>query len=113
MARADRFADLVADAVDRLEPRWRGRLAAVELEVVDAPPAPPGSDEVVLAEHRPGARPRTVVLVVYRKPVELRAPEHRARVDLVRDLVAEELADALGVAPEELDPAYDADADDD
>ena len=112
MPRADRFADLVADAVDRIEPCWRGRLAAVELEVVDAPPAPPGSEEVLLAEHRPGPRPRTVVLVVYRKPVELRAPEHKARVDLVRDLVAEELGDALGIAPEELDPAYEGDQDD-
>lgn len=61
----------------------------------------------MLAEHRVGPGRRTVTLVVYRRPVELRAPEHRTRVDLVRDLVAEELGAALGIAPEEVDPTYD------
>ncbi len=106
--RADRFGDLVATAVDRIEPRWGRHLEAVEIEVVDAPPAAPASDEVLLAEHRPGPGPRTVTLIVYRRPVELRTPENRARVDLVRDLVAEELGAALGLAPEDLDPTYDA-----
>jgi len=108
---ADRFGDLVAAAVDRTEPRWGRHLDAVDIEVVDAPPAPAGSDEVLLAEHRTGPGPRTVTLVVYRRPVELRTPEHRARVDLVRDLVAEELGAALGLPPEDVDPSYDVDDD--
>jgi hypothetical protein len=44
---------------------------------------------------------------VYRRPVELRAPDRPARVDLVRDLVAEQLADLLGLDPADLDPGYD------
>jgi hypothetical protein len=107
--RGDRFADLVADAVDRLEPRWGERLVAVDVEVVDVPvvTGQEAPDEVPLAEHRVGPAPRTATLVVYRRPVELRAPLHADRVDLVRDLVAEQLAEVLGTTPEDLDPSYD------
>jgi len=106
--RADAFGDLVVAAVDRLEPRWGPRLAAVDVEIHDVPDVGPDIDEVPLAEHRTsrGATP-TAVLVVYRRPVELRAPDHLARVDLVRDLVAEQLGDLLGMSPSELDPTYD------
>ncbi len=107
--RTDRFGDLVAAAVDRTEPRWGRHLEAVDIEVLDAPAPGADADQVVLAEHRLAPGRRTVTLVVYRRPVELRAPEHRARVDLVRDLVAEELAAALGLAPEDVDPTYDVD----
>jgi hypothetical protein len=104
--RSDRFGDLVVAAVDRLEPRWGGRLAAVDVEIYDVPRVASEQDEVPLAAHRHAPGSRTATLVVYRRPVELRAPEHLARVDLVRDLVAEQLADVLGVAPAELDPGY-------
>ena len=111
--RADAFGDLVVTAVDRLEPRWGPRLAAVDVEIRDAPDVGADVDEVPLAEHRAarGARP-TAVLVVYRRPVELRAPDRLARVDLVRDLVAEQLANLLGMSPADLDPTYDDRADD-
>jgi hypothetical protein len=105
--RSDRFGDLVVAAIDRLEPRWGGRLAAVDVEIYDVPDVDAGIEEVPLAAHRHAAGARTATLVVYRRPVELRAPEHLARVDLVRDLVAEQLADILGVSPSDLDPAYD------
>jgi hypothetical protein len=106
VSRGDRFANLVAAAVDRLEPRWGDRLDAVDVEVPDVPPdGDPVTGEVPLAAH--SSRGREAVVVVYRRPVELRAPDHRARVDLVRDLVAEQLAEVLGVAPSDLDPSYD------
>jgi hypothetical protein len=105
--RSDRFGDLVVAAVDRLEPRWGRRLAAVDVEIYDVPDVAGDLEEVPLAAHRQARGSRTVTLVVYRRPVELRAPEHLARVDLVRDLVAEQLADVLGLRPSELDPGYD------
>ncbi len=105
--RSDRFGDLVVAAVDRLEPRWGTRLAAVDVEIYDVPDVGPDLDEVPLAGHRHAPGSRTATVVVYRRPVELRAPEHLARVDLVRDLVAEQLADVLGQRPADLDPAYD------
>ena len=105
--RSDRFGDLVVAAIDRLEPRWGSRLAAVDVEIYDVPDVGADLTEVPLAAHRLAAGSRTATVVVYRRPVELRAPEHLARVDLVRDLVAEQLADVLGVSPADLDPAYD------
>jgi len=110
--RDERFGDLVVAAVDRLEPRWGRRLTAVDVEVYDVPDVGTGATEIPLAAHRHDSRGRTATLVVYRRPVELRAPEHLARVDLVRDLVAEQLAELLGTTPGELDPAYDDRADD-
>jgi len=111
ITRTERFGDLVADAVDRLEPRWSDRLRAVGIEIVDSPPVSAEQiaegAEVVLAEAREEAGGREAVVTVYRRPVELRAPDRPARVDLVRDLVAEQLADLLGVAPGDLDPRYD------
>lgn len=112
--RADRFGDLVVAAVDRLEPRWGARLSAVDVEIRDVPGAADveRSGEVPLAGHRAPRGQGTAVVVVFRRPVELRAPDHLARVDLVRDLVAEQLAEVLGVSPAELDPAYDDGRDD-
>lgn len=114
--RMERFGDLVAEAVDRLEPRWRAHVRAVDVEVQDSPPVSAqdvadGAD-VPLAGYRLAADRRSsaeapVTVVVFRRPVELRAPERAARVDLVRDLVAEQLADALGLAAGDLDPSYD------
>lgn len=109
MPRIERFGVLVAEAVDRLEPRWRAHVSAVDVEVQDAPPVAPSAEpgEVPLAGYRPAGGGSPLTVVVYRRPVELRAPDRPARVDLVRDLVAEQLADALGLAPGDLDPSYD------
>ena len=110
--RAERFGDLVVASVDRLEPRWGRVLAAVDVEIYDVPDVGPDLTEVPLAAHRHDPGQRTATVVVYRRPVELRAPEHLARVDLVRDLVAEQLAEVLGTTPGEVDPAYDDRAED-
>jgi hypothetical protein len=117
----ERFGDLVAEAVDRLEPRWRSHVSAVDVEIQDAPPVEPsaatGDDldpgDIPLAGYRLGRGPdeAAVTVVVFRRPVELRAPERPARIDLVRDLVAEQLADALGLGPGDLDPSYDSPTD--
>ena len=112
VARTERFGDLVVAAVDRLEPRWGERLDAVDVEIREAPVITRGVTEVPLAGYR---RPRIgepATIVVYRRPVELRATEHADLVDLIRDLVAEQLAELLGTTPSSLDPAYDDRADD-
>jgi hypothetical protein len=41
-SRAERFDDLVLDAVERLEKQWAAELADVEFAVEDVPPAEPG-----------------------------------------------------------------------
>jgi len=108
VTRAERFGDLVIEAVDRLQPRWRETLESVEVEVRTAPdPRRSRSDEVVLAEHQGARSGRTATLVVYRHPVEIRAPDHISLVSLIRDLVAEQLAEVLGTTPSDIDPSYD------
>jgi hypothetical protein len=93
----------VVAAVDRLEPRWGQALGTVDVEILDVPP-----DQALgaLSGHRPAGAGAAAVIVVHRRAVSLRAPDHAALVDLVRDLVAEELAALLGTTPEALDPDY-------
>ncbi len=107
VSRAEQFGELVAAAVDRLEPRWGRHLSAVDIEIHDAPDVAVELGVVPLAASRPATRSDPPVVVVYRRPVELRAPDRPTRVDLVRDLVAEQLAEILGLSPGDLDPAYD------
>jgi hypothetical protein len=106
--RAERFDDLVLDAVDRLDRAWHEALAAIDFAVEDVPPEPPpdATDPVPLGrvEEIPGGRSRAVV---YRRPIEVRTPDELDRAELVHDVVVELVADALGTEPERIDPDYD------
>src|SRR3954467_13511371 len=99
-SRAEQFDDLVLDAVEELERRWERELAGVEFAVEDVPWVEHTSpDEVVLdsdvlddasvplARGLPGRRengrdvpPR---IVVYRRPLEIRAHDREDLADLV------------------------------
>ncbi|MFF2654752.1 metallopeptidase family protein [Streptomyces sp. NPDC058045] len=112
-SRAEVFADLVQDSVDRLERRWP-QLTDVDFLVLDVPRpvgAPGGgqswSDEAVplggtVAAH--DGRPARVV--VYRRPVEIRTKSRDERALLVHEVVVEQVADLLGLTPETVDPRY-------
>lgn len=119
--RAERFDDLVLQAVARLEPRWEERLAAVEFAVEEIPPAeqpPHFPGPVPLARLEAGApgaaagpggagngsRPPRIVL--YRRPLMARADSEDDLGDLVFDVVVEEFARLLGIDPEDVDPGY-------
>lgn len=111
--RADRFADLVLDAVERLEVRWRRELADVEFAVEPVPPTDRGSatdagESVPLSRLYPGGAGRNARIVIYRRPVEVRASGEADLAALVHDLVVERVADLLEVAPETIDPEYGA-----
>jgi predicted Zn-dependent protease with MMP-like domain len=58
--RAERFDDLVLQAVARLEPRWEAQLAGIEFGVEEIPPstalAGPGRGPVPLARLDPGGQ---------------------------------------------------------
>jgi predicted Zn-dependent protease with MMP-like domain len=116
-SRAQRFDDLVLDAVARLEPRWEAELSGVEFAVEeipdrDSPDADPSP--VPLARLDPGsadpgdsahpARPPRIVL--YRRPLLARADDEDELSDLVFDVVVEEFAQLLGLDPETVDPGY-------
>ncbi|WP_433191382.1 metallopeptidase family protein [Actinoallomurus sp. CA-150999] len=110
--RAERFDDLVRDEARRLEQRWSRELTGVEFAVEEVPPVESWADPaepVPLGRLLPAADGRPARIVVYRRPVEARGgDDERDRARLVRDVVVEEVADLLGLAPESVDPTYDS-----
>ena len=120
-SRAEQFDDLVLDAVEELERRWERELAGVEFAVEDVPWVDHSSpDEVVLdadvledgsvplarvlPAHREGGREHPARIVVYRRPLEIRAADRDDLADLVRDVVVDQVAVLLGRDPEAIDP---------
>jgi predicted Zn-dependent protease with MMP-like domain len=120
-SRAEQFDDLVLDAVEDIERRWERELAGVEFAVEDVPWVEHTSpDEVVLdadvlddgsvplarvlPAHREDGREVPPRIVVYRRPLEIRAHDREDLADLVRDVVVDQVAVLLGRDPEEIDP---------
>jgi predicted Zn-dependent protease with MMP-like domain len=120
--RAERFDDLVLDAVEELEERWGKQLQGVEFAVEDVPGIPADGaydDDVIADETAGGAVPLGRLLaaavdekgeasapriVVYRRPLEARAVDRLDLADLVHDVVVDQVARLLGIDPDELDP---------
>jgi predicted Zn-dependent protease with MMP-like domain len=108
--RAERFDDLVLDAVERLERHWARQLDGTEFAVEDVPPSTPAPWErggVPLGRYFPSDAGLPARIVVYRRPVEARAHDPLDLADLVRDVVVEQVAHMLGRSPEDVDPGYD------
>ncbi|NED81985.1 hypothetical protein G3I76_18050, partial [Streptomyces sp. SID11233] len=49
---------------------------------------------------------RPPVVVVYRRPVEIRSKGREERALLVHEVVVEQVAELLGLTPESVDPRY-------
>lgn len=107
-SRAVAFDDLVLEAIERI------LMAIPELEDVEVI-----VEEVPLAARRGGAPDPVSLgrielpssgapaqLVIHRRPIELRAAPGEEREDLVRDVVAELVAELFGLAPAQVDPDY-------
>lgn len=116
-SRSERFDDLVLDVVEDLERRWSDRLDDVDIAVEDVPDPDgpllqaagrtPGSDEPVpwgITLPASGSRPPRIV--IFRRPLESRAHGREDLADLVRLVVVDQVADLLGLPPEEIDPDY-------
>ena len=111
--RAETFDDLVLACVERLEPAWGEALADVDVVVLDVPPPQPAarglpgdatSDPVPLGRAVPRHGTHRARLVLYRRPIELRADDRLP--ELVAEVVVEQVAALLGRRPEEIDPRY-------
>lgn len=109
-SRADVFADLVQDSVERLERRWP-QLADIDFMVLEVPrldaASEPWNDEAVpLGGTIPSREGRRARVVVYRRPVEIRTKGRDERAALVHEVVVEQVAELLGLTPETVDPRY-------
>ncbi len=120
--RAERFDDVVIEAVTHLEERWAAELATVEFAVEEVPPdepepTDPVDEPVPLARLQPATGSgRTMTptrIVVYRRPLEARALDTDDLVDLVLDVLVHEVARLLGVEAEVVDPEGHAPDEDD
>lgn len=110
--RAEIFDDLVLDTVEALERRYAKELADVEFAVEDVPPELNVYDsdvledgEVPLARLQPvrfGESQSRARIVLYRRPLELRASHRDDLADLVHDVIVEQVANLLGVDPDDL-----------
>jgi predicted Zn-dependent protease with MMP-like domain len=105
---AERFDDLVLDAVEHLEEHWSEELAKLEFAVEDVPPPDAISDDVVpLSRLVPAVPGQPARIVIYRRPLEARALDPADLADLVLDVVVTEVARGLGIDPDVLDPPDD------
>lgn len=119
MTRAERFDELVFDAVEHLDQRWSDELSAVEFAVEEVPipsdtialDGPDGLDRddvIPLSRLVPpagtGRDARPARIVVYRRPLEARATDREDLGELVLDVIIHEVARLLGVEPEIIDP---------
>ncbi|MBV9097984.1 MAG: metallopeptidase family protein [Frankiaceae bacterium] len=108
----ERFDNLVLDAVEHVEERWLDQLRSLEFAVEEVPPpkAPPAMDDeiasagVPLARLLPASGTTPARIVIYRRPLELRAIDREDLEDLVHDIVVEEVAHYLGLSPDVVDP---------
>ncbi|MFD6419177.1 metallopeptidase family protein [Streptomyces sp. NPDC060194] len=107
-SRAQRFADLVQDSVERVERRLP-EVADIDFQVLDVPRLDPGDwpDEAVPLGGTFAAQDgRPARVVVYRRPVELRTKGREECALLVHEIVVEQVAELLGLSPESVDPKY-------
>lgn len=110
--RAEIFDDLVLDTVEALERRYAKELADVEFAVEDVPPDLNVYDSDVLEDGevplarlqpaRPGQADMPTRIVLYRRPLELRASHRDDLADLVHDVIIEQVANLLGVDPDDI-----------
>jgi hypothetical protein len=105
------FDAIVLSVLEELEERWHAELGLVEFAVEEAPMVPDDwtSDTVPLASLVRGSGAAPTRLVLFRRPIELRAETRADLSALVLTVLVEQVSELLGRPPEEIDPRYDAD----
>lgn len=102
-SRADRFDELVVEAVERLDRKWRDQLAKVEFAVEDVPSLDDWDrDWVPLARAFASTGALPARIVVYRRPIETRSGSPTRLRLLIESVVVDQVAELLGVDPDEL-----------
>ena len=105
---AELFDGIVLAVVRRIDQRWHDELGLIEFAVEETPIVPDDWDSptVPLASVVRGSGTTPTRLVLFRRPIELRC-ETRGDLDaMVLAVVVEQVADLLGLPPEDVDPGY-------
>jgi hypothetical protein len=105
------FDAMVLAVVEDLEERWHDELGLVEFAVEEAPMVPDDwdADTIPLASLVRGSAGRPTRLVLFRRPIELRAETRDDLSAMVLTVLVEQVSELLGRPPEEIDPRYDPD----
>jgi hypothetical protein len=104
-----RFDDLVLSFVEEIRDRLGAGLGEVEFGVEEAPLMPSDWDpaaDVPLATVVPATAETPARVVLFRRPIEHRAPTRSDLAGLVLAVIVEELAELLDREPAEIDPRY-------
>ncbi len=101
-----RFDSLVLALVKDIDARWSDRLGLVEYAVEDAPLIPDDWDaaNVPLSSLIRGSGSRPTRLVLFRRPIERRCSGRAELEAMVLTVLAEQVAELLGIDPEQVDP---------
>lgn len=110
LTRSEKFDQLVADFAAMLL-RRHPTLKSVEFAVEEVPPSDPAAWEretVVVGRYFPEDKALRMParIVIYRRPIITRVLGPDDLVDIVRMVVTEQVAEALGMNPEDVDPYY-------
>jgi hypothetical protein len=102
----EEFDTIVLALVERYLKRWGDELGSVEFGTEDLPELPADwDDEPVpfgsLVRAKAGEPAR---IVVFRRPVEMRAKSRLERMALVNEILVEHIADLLGKDPSDIEP---------
>ena len=109
--RGERFDELVLDTVRALDTRWQDRLGLLEYAVEDTPQLPDdwSGETVPLASLVRGHGTTRTRLVVFRRPIEHRCETRDDLQAMVLTVLVEQVAELLGMDPEDVDPGYSRD----
>lgn len=96
--------------VSEIDRPWREHLGELEYAVEDLPLLPDDWDEAVpLAALVPAGSGHPQRIVLFRRPLERRCESRFDLEYLVRNVIARQLAEVLGVGPDVIDPDFDGD----
>ncbi len=122
LSRSGAFDQLALSAFSVIDADWHDRLTKLDIAVDDIPkisarnprtvvwpPEVVADGPVPLARLIPAGltrdgRPTRARLVLFRRPLELRAGKPEELMLLIHDVLVEQIADYLGVTPEIIDP---------
>jgi hypothetical protein len=109
--RSERFDLIALDLMDELWARVPTELGQVQLGIEEVPFLPNGwgEDTIPLSTYVEAKRDQPARIVLLRRPIERRAPTRAELEATVLTVLVEQIADILGLPPEDVHPDYEGD----